>query len=120
MSMDSMHVMRSVWAMGRRDSSVVDKQIPPGTWKRIMRFARPYRLDLLVFLVVIVIDALIGVATPVLAGKVVNEITRHGEIRVVVKIAIVIVIDPDGGAESTPRGRGWKWFAGTANSGDSR
>ena len=90
MSMDSMHVMRSVWAMGRRDSSVVDKQIPPGTWKRIMRFARPYRLDLLVFLVVIVIDALIGVATPVLAGKVVNEITRHGEIRVVVKIAIVI------------------------------
>jgi len=90
MSMDSMHMMRSVWAMGRRDSSVVDKQIPPGTWKRIMRFARPYRLDLLVFLVVIVIDALIGVATPVLAGKVVNEITRHGEIRVVVKIAIVI------------------------------
>jgi len=90
MSMDSMHVMRSVWAMGRRDSSVVDKQIPPGTWKRIMRFARPYRLDLLIFLVVIVIDALIGVATPVLAGKVVNEITRHGEIRVVVKIAIVI------------------------------
>jgi len=90
MSMDSMHMMRSVWAMGRRDSSVVDKQIPPGTWKRIMRFARPYRLDLLVFLVVIVIDALIGVATPVLAGKVVNEITRHGEVRVVVKIAIVI------------------------------
>jgi ATP-binding cassette, subfamily B, bacterial len=90
MSMDSMHVMRSVWAMGRRDSSVVDKQIPPGTWKRIVRFARPYRVDLLVFLAVIVVDALIGVATPVLAGKVVNEITRHGEVRVVVKIAIVI------------------------------
>jgi ATP-binding cassette, subfamily B, bacterial len=90
MSMDSMHMMRSVWAMGRRDSSVVNKQIPPGTWKRIMRFARPYRLDLLIFLAVIVVDALIGVATPVLAGKVVNEITRHGEVRVVVKIAIVI------------------------------
>jgi ATP-binding cassette subfamily B protein len=89
-SMDSMHVMRSMWAMGRRDSSVVDKQIPPGTWKRIARFARPYRLDLLIFLAVIVVDALIGVATPVLAGRVVNEITRHGEIRVVVKIAIVI------------------------------
>ena len=38
----------------------------------------------------VVIDALIGVATPVLAGRVVNEITRHGEVRVVVKIAIVI------------------------------
>jgi ATP-binding cassette subfamily B protein len=82
--------MRSVWSMSRRDSSVVDKQIPPGTWGRIFRFAWPYRSDLLVFLVVIVLDALIGVATPVLAGRVVNEITRQGEVRVVVKIAIVI------------------------------
>jgi len=80
-----------MWSMSRRDSSVVNKQIPPGTWKRIMRFARPYRADLIVFLAVVVLDALIGVATPVLAGKVVNEITKHGEVRVVVKIAIVIV-----------------------------
>jgi ATP-binding cassette, subfamily B, bacterial len=86
----SMSNMHAVWSMTRRDSSVVDKQIPRGTWKRIMRFARPYRLELLIFLVVVVIDALIGVATPVLAGKVVNEISRHGEVRVVVKIAIVI------------------------------
>jgi ATP-binding cassette, subfamily B, bacterial len=90
-SMDSMHMMRSMWSMSRRDSSVVNKQIPPGTWKRILRFARPYRADLIVFLAVVVLDALIGVATPVLAGKVVNEITKHGEVRVVVKIAIVIV-----------------------------
>jgi ATP-binding cassette, subfamily B, bacterial len=89
-SMDGMHMMRSVWSMSRRDSSVVNKQIPPGTWGRIFRFARPYRADLLVFLVVVVLDALIGVATPVLAGRVVNEITAHGEVRVVVKIAIVI------------------------------
>jgi ATP-binding cassette, subfamily B, bacterial len=86
----SMSNMHAVWSMTRRDSSVVDKQIPPGTWKRIMRFARPYRRELLIFLGVVVIDALIGVATPVLAGKVVNEISRHGEVRVVVKIAIVI------------------------------
>ena len=90
MSMDTMHMMRSMYSMGRRDSSVVKKQIPPGTWKRILRFARPYRADLIVFLVIVVLDALIGVATPVLAGKVVNEITKHGEVRVVVKIAIVI------------------------------
>ena len=87
---DAMNIMRSMHSMGRRDSSVVGKQIPPGTWKRILRFARPYRADLGVFLIVVVIDALIGVATPVLAGRVVNEITRHGEVRVVVKIAIVI------------------------------
>ncbi|HEY3631974.1 MAG TPA: ABC transporter transmembrane domain-containing protein, partial [Jatrophihabitantaceae bacterium] len=85
-----MNNMHMVWSMGRRDSSVVNQQIPPGTWKRIFRFARPYRAELLVFLAVIVLDALIGVATPILAGKVVNEITRHGELRTIVKIAIVI------------------------------
>ncbi|HEY7045800.1 MAG TPA: ABC transporter ATP-binding protein [Jatrophihabitantaceae bacterium] len=82
--------MHAVWSMTRRDSSIVNQQIPPGTWRRILRFARPYRTELLVFLVVIVIDALIGVLTPILAGQVVNEITRHGEVRVVVKLAIVI------------------------------
>ncbi len=90
MSMNTMHVMRSMHSMGRRDSSVVERKIPPGTWRRVLRFARRFRADLVVFLIVVVLDALIGVATPVLAGKVVNEITRHGEIRVVAKIAIVI------------------------------
>jgi ATP-binding cassette subfamily B protein len=85
--MSNMHM---VWSMSRRDSSVVNRRIPAGTWKRILRFARPYRTDLLVFLAVIVLDALIGVLTPVLAGRVVNEITRHGEVRTVVRIAIVI------------------------------
>jgi ATP-binding cassette subfamily B protein len=85
-----MNNMHMVWSIGRRDSSVVNQQIPPGTWKRIFRFARPYRAELLIFLAVIVLDALIGVATPILAGKVVNEITRHGELRTIVKIAIVI------------------------------
>jgi ATP-binding cassette subfamily B protein len=90
MSMYSMQTMRSLRSMHRGDSSVVKRQLPPGTWKRVLRFARPYRADLIVFLAIIVADALIGVATPVLAGKVINQITGHGEVRVVVKIAIVI------------------------------
>jgi ATP-binding cassette subfamily B protein len=90
MSMYSMQAMRSLRSMHRGDSSVVKRQLPPGTWKRVLRFARPYRADLSVFLAIIVADALIGVATPVLAGRVVNQITGHGEVRVVVKIAIVI------------------------------
>jgi ATP-binding cassette subfamily B protein len=90
MSMYSMQTMRSLRSMHRGDSSVVKRQLPAGTWKRVLRFARPYRADLIVFLAIIVADALIGVATPVLAGRVVNQITGHGEVRVVVKIAIVI------------------------------
>ena len=90
MSMYSMQTMRALRSMHRADSSVVDRQLPPGTWRRVLRFARPYRFELFVFLAIVIADALIGVATPVLAGKVVNQITRHGQVRVVVQIAFVI------------------------------
>ncbi|MDP9117625.1 MAG: ABC transporter ATP-binding protein/permease [Actinomycetota bacterium] len=86
MSMYSMQTLRSM----HRDSSVVERQLPPGTWHRVLRFASPYRRDLIFFLVIVVADALIGVATPVLAGHVVNQITQHGKARVLVQIAFVI------------------------------
>ena len=76
----SMHAMRAMHSMSRQDSSVLQRQLPPGTWRRVFRSARPYRMQLVIFLVVVVLDALIGVITPVLAGRVVNEITAHGGI----------------------------------------
>ena len=89
MSMDAMRAMQSMRSM-RGDRSVLEKQIPPGTWSRVLRFAHPYRSELGIFLVTVVFDALIGVATPVLAGHAVNEITAHGQVRVVVEIASTI------------------------------
>ena len=85
-----MQMMRSMRSMHHRDSSVTEREIPPGTWRRVFRFAAPYRTELAVFLALIIADALIGVATPILAGRVVNEITRHGHVRVIVQIAFVI------------------------------
>ncbi len=79
-------VMRSM----RRDSALSKRPLRKGTAKRVVAFARPYRLELILFLVIIVLDALIGVATPVLAGRVVNEITSHGAVRVVAWTAVVI------------------------------
>ncbi|MEO6884881.1 MAG: ABC transporter ATP-binding protein [Jatrophihabitantaceae bacterium] len=73
-----------------RDSSVLDKELPAGTWRRVFGFARPYRRDLLIFLLIIIADALIGVVTPVLAGRVINQITGHAAVHVVVKIALII------------------------------
>jgi len=88
--MYSQSSMRAFRSMHRADSSVVDKQLPPGTYKRVFAFARPYRKELAVFLLIIVADALIGVVTPILAGRVVNQITGHAAVRVVVDIALVI------------------------------
>jgi ATP-binding cassette subfamily B protein len=68
------------------------RKVPKGTWRRILRFARPYRPALTIFLLIIVADALISVVTPVLAGRVVNDITSHAAVSTVVWIAVIIAI----------------------------
>jgi ATP-binding cassette subfamily B protein len=85
-----MNAMQAMRSMGRKDSSVVERKLPPGTWRRVFQFARPYRRELTVFLALVTGSALIGVLTPILAGQVVNEITRNGAARVVIQIALII------------------------------
>ncbi len=68
------------------------RKVPKGTWRRIARFANPYRRQLIVFLIMIVADAAIAVTTPVLAGRVINDITTHAAARAVIWIAVVIAI----------------------------
>src|SRR5690349_1157271 len=71
----------SSWMMLRsiqNSERVAKHQLSRGTTKRILRFARPYRRDIIVFLITVVFAAGIGVATPVLAGHVVNAITAGG------------------------------------------
>jgi ATP-binding cassette subfamily B protein len=85
----------SSWMMLRsiQNSERVSKhQLSRGTTKRILRFARPYRRDIIVFLITVVFAAGIGVATPVLAGHVVNAITAGGSdaAATVVKLAFMI------------------------------
>jgi ATP-binding cassette subfamily B protein len=88
MSMNSSNwrAMRSF----RSDRSVVRRSLPKGTGRRVLAFAQPYRRQLLIFLAIIVVDAVIAVTTPVLAGRVVNTITAHGAVRTVVVIASII------------------------------
>lgn len=54
--------------------------IKKGTVGRIWTFARPYRGWLLAFLLLTVVMSTIGVLTPVLAGRVVNQIVAGGEV----------------------------------------
>ncbi|AIY17291.1 ATP-binding cassette domain-containing protein [Pimelobacter simplex] len=57
---------------------------------RILRFARPHRSRLIGFVVLSVISAALAVATPVLAGKVVNAIVAGDRRDVVVGLALLI------------------------------
>src|SRR4029453_12290028 len=85
--MTSMAAMRSY----RRRPSVVDRQLPKGTVRRVLGIARPYRRDLIWFLLLVVGSSLIGVATPLLAGDIVNRVARlEGTAGDIVKIALFI------------------------------
>src|SRR4051794_41807148 len=68
--MTSMAAMRSF----RRDSSVVGRELPKGTVRRILGVARPYRRELICFLLLVVASSVIGVITPLLAGDIINRI----------------------------------------------
>jgi ATP-binding cassette, subfamily B, bacterial len=68
--------MNSNWhvaASFRRDSSVVDAKLPPGTVRRIIQFARPYRRQLIWFLLLVVIDAVIGVLNPLIFKAIIDK-----------------------------------------------
>lgn len=62
------------------------------TLRRIGAFARPHRRELTFFLLLSVVTAVLAVATPVLAGRVVDAIVKGAETGVVVRLAVVIAV----------------------------
>lgn len=62
------------------------------TIRRIAAFARPRRRELYRFLLLSVVMALLAVATPVLAGRVVDAIVQGGENGTVTRLALLIAV----------------------------
>ncbi|MGI8691456.1 MAG: ABC transporter ATP-binding protein [Geodermatophilaceae bacterium] len=62
------------------------------TVRRILVFAGPHRRDLTIFLILSVLSAVLVVATPVLAGRVVNAIVDNGEVSTVVTLSVIIAV----------------------------
>ncbi|TMR03439.1 ABC transporter ATP-binding protein [Actinomadura soli] len=75
-------------AMNARDSRPFSKK----TLRRIAGFARPHRRALAAFLTLSVALAVLTVATPVLAGQVVNAIVDQAATSTVVGLAVLIAI----------------------------
>ena len=55
------------------------RSIKKGTVPRIWRFAAPYRRGLATFLLFTVVSSVVGVITPILAGRVVDTIVARGD-----------------------------------------
>ncbi len=73
-----------------RDSSVTKQRLKPGTVRRITGYARPYRLDLAVFLVAAALDAVVTVLYPVLIGVVIDKGILPKDTTVVLTVAGIV------------------------------
>ena len=76
-----MSMSHSPWAAMRsltRDGEVTKRKLAPGTIPRIAGFAKPYKGQISVFLVLVVLDALLVVALPLLFKVIVDELSPGG------------------------------------------
>jgi ATP-binding cassette subfamily B protein len=87
-SMNTWHAMRSF----TQDRDVTRKKLAPGTLRRIVRFASPYRGAITVLLVMLAVDAGIGVLNPLLFRAIIDVgIPKHRS-GLVVGIAVIVAI----------------------------
>ena len=71
--------MHAAWMTHRSmtaDPSVKQQKLKPGTVKRIFAFAQPYRASIWIFLVTVVIDAVLVIATPLLLRQLIDELSQ--------------------------------------------
>jgi ATP-binding cassette, subfamily B, bacterial len=85
--------VQAVWSAHRTmtaDPSVKNLKLKPGTIKRIFSFAQPYRLYLTIFLLTVVIDAFLVVATPLLLRQLIDDgvIPKNGEL--ITRLAFIV------------------------------
>jgi len=72
------------------DQSVKNQKLKAGTFKRILGFAAPYKKYLVVFMVTVVIDAFLVVATPLLLRSLVDKGVIPGNGTLVTKLAFTV------------------------------
>ena len=85
--MNSWHVLRSAMQAGQPR-----RPVQRDTWRRVLDFAAPQRRRITIFLILATTSAVLGVATPVLAGSAVNAIVDGDEQRVVIGLAVLIAV----------------------------
>ncbi len=75
-----------------RDSSVTQRKLAPGTARRVMSYAGPYKSQIGVFLVLVVLDSALVVATPLLLGQIIDMGVSPGRADVVVRLSLIIAV----------------------------
>jgi len=87
--------MHATWMSFRSltaDQSVKDQKLKSGTLRRIVGFAAPYKLSLSLFLITVVIDAVLVIASPLLLKKLIDEGVIPGNATLVTKLAFAVAV----------------------------
>ena len=85
----------------RRDSSVKQQKLAKGTVRRIVRFAAPYRRWLVIFLSIILVDAVLGVANPLILKRIIDKGVAPGQpegdpglvLRLAALVGVIAIVD---------------------------
>ena len=90
--MSGMHGMGPVWRHMRTDRSASSQRVDRRTVRRVLGFASPHRGVIAAFLVLVVADAAMVVANPLLVQKVIDDGIVAGDTRVVTLVAVAMVL----------------------------
>jgi ATP-binding cassette subfamily B protein len=74
----------------RRDNDILEQRLPAGIVRRIAEFARPYRHLLAIFLGLIVFDAVVGAANPLILRAIIDNGIRKGDTSLIVNLALLV------------------------------
>ena len=87
--------MHSTWMSFRSltaDQSVKNQKLKPGTISRITRFAIPYKISLIFFMITVVIDAFLIIASPLLLRKLIDDGVIPKDFELVTSLAVLVGI----------------------------
>ncbi|MEY4678118.1 MAG: hypothetical protein RI992_833, partial [Actinomycetota bacterium] len=88
----SMHASWMSFRSLTADQSVKNQKLKPGTLKRIMGFALPYKVSLSFFMITVIIDAFLIIATPLLIKQLIDDGVIPGNDSLVTKLAAVVAL----------------------------
>ncbi|MEI6621476.1 MAG: ABC transporter ATP-binding protein [Actinomycetes bacterium] len=75
-----------------RDPSVKNQKLAPGTVRRILSYARPYRKIIIFFIISLVADSLLVIAVPLLFRRIVDQGITPGNSAVVTTCALLVAL----------------------------
>ena len=88
MSMQGWQALHSL----TRDASVKERRLTPGTTKRVLGYARPYKVQIAWFLGLVVIESALVVATPLILKSLIDDGIYPKDSAVVVRLSLLVAV----------------------------